>query len=234
MTSNPLADRRFGAILFDLDQTLLDSLDSLIAAWTTWAIEYNVTAEQFAGTHGLSSEALVQLLLPPDLVDGAFARINDLELAVVDQVSARPGAVELVSSLPAQRWAIATSCTRATMDARIDAAGLPRPSVLVCADDVTHAKPAPDLFLEAARRLGVPPEDCVVVEDAPNGIEAARAAGCAVIAVTSSTPRDGLTADLVVDSLEELVLDTTDAGIAISHSAGGRSGRQGDLGRLSR
>jgi len=142
--------------------------------------------------------------LPPARVAQGLARIAELELADVHDITILPGAVELLRALPADRVAIVTSATRALATARIMAAGLPAPAAVVTFDDVTNGKPDPEPFLTGAARLGVDPSRCLVVEDAPAGIAAARAAGCATLAVTTTSTRAQLPADLVVDSLAEV------------------------------
>ena len=101
-----------------------------------------------------------------------------------------PGAVEALSALRDAKNAIATSCTIPLAKARIEAAELVPPSVLVTADDVQRGKPAPDPYLEAAARLGVDPGRCLVVEDAPAGLASAREAGCPTLAVVTTTPEE--------------------------------------------
>jgi sugar-phosphatase len=95
------------------------------------------------------------------------------------------GARALLSSIPANRWAIVTSADEVLARNRIRAAGLPMPSVLVTADDVVDGKPSPDGYLLAAQRLGVAAKDCLIFEDAPAGVAAGTAAGARVIAVAS-------------------------------------------------
>ncbi len=96
--------------------------------------------------------------------------------------------------------------------ARLAAAGYDQPDVFVTVDDVVHGKPDPEPFLLAATRLGVDPSRCLVVEDAPAGIAAARAAGCAVIALTGTTADEELHADLVVDGLDAVGLEIMASG----------------------
>jgi sugar-phosphatase len=126
-----------------------------------------------------------------------------------------PGAAEALASLVGSKNAIATSCTAPLARARIAAAQLVPPSILVTADDVARGKPAPDPFLEAARRLEVDPTRCLVVEDAPKGLEAAHAAGCFTLAVATTTPRDQLDADAIVDDLSHVRFDATPAGMLV-------------------
>lgn len=197
-----LADRSFGGVIFDLDGTLVDSIPAMVRSWTTWAIEYGVTAEQLQGFHGVPAEGVVATLLAPDQVGPALRRISELEEADVDGVVPLPGARAALEALAAGHAAIiATSCHRRLAEARIGAAGLRPPEVLVTVDDVARGKPAPDPFLLAADRLGIAATDCLVVEDAAKGVQAARAAGCAVLAVLVTTPAEELPADAVVTDL---------------------------------
>ena len=196
-----LTDQVFDAVLFDMDGTLIDSTPAVRRAWAVWGEEQGLAAEDLLGHHGMPSAQVVAKLLPAERRAAATDRINALELTDVHDIVVLPGAAEALSALRDARNAIATSCTVPLARARIGAAGLQPPSVLVTVDDVAHGKPAPDPFLEAARRLGVPPERCLVVEDAPMGLEAARAAGCFTLAVTTTTPPDELDADAVVPDL---------------------------------
>jgi sugar-phosphatase len=116
-------------------------------------------------------------------------------------LAAIEGAVELLKTLPQGAWAVATSGPKAGAVERLRRAGLPIPPVLVGAEDVIHGKPSPDVYLEAARRLGIAPADCVVVEDAPAGIKAGRAAGMRVIALTTTHPLEELSAEACAESL---------------------------------
>src|SRR4029079_6494014 len=97
--------------------------------------------------------------------------------------------------------AVATSGPRVVATGRLQQAGLPVPSVLICAEEVVHGKPSPDVDLMAPRALAVSPRECIVIEDAPAGIAAARAAGMNVIAVTTTHPRSELSADACATSL---------------------------------
>ena len=119
------------------------------------------------------------------------------------------GAIQLVRSLPEGRWAVATSGTREIAATRLAYAGLPMPAVLVTADDVERGKPDPEAYMLAAERLGMPPERCIVIEDAPTGIAAALAAGMRVVAVATTFPRDELgEATVVVRRLSDIRVST--------------------------
>lgn len=208
-----LAELDFDAVIFDMDGTLIDSTPAVARAWTTWAIEHGVTAEQLAGQHGIPSAGVIRKLLPEDRHEAAIDRINELELDDVHDIVVLPGAVDALAALATARNAIATSCTMPLARARIAAAELVPPSVLVTADQVAHGKPAPDPFLLAAERLGVAPERCLVVEDAPAGLAAAEAAGCYRLAVITTTPAEELVADGVVRNLGDVEFSVGEDGL---------------------
>jgi mannitol-1-/sugar-/sorbitol-6-phosphatase len=210
-----LADRAFEAVLFDMDGTLIDSTPAVIRSWARWAAEHDVPPLQLAGWHGVPSANVVRGVLSPDRQEAAIARIQEIEIADLDGIVVLPGAAEALDVLRNVKTAIATSCTMPLARARIAASQLTPPSVLVTADDVARGKPAPDPYLEAARRLGVDPTSCLVVEDAPAGLESARVAGCATLAVVTTTAPEDLIADAVVKDLSEVRFDVTPARIQV-------------------
>jgi sugar-phosphatase len=186
MTASTLSGRSFAALLFDMDGTLLNSIAAAERVWTAWAERHGLDVAAFLPTiHGMRGiETIARLALPGvDPVAEAQAVLEG-ELADVDGVVAIDGAAAFLAALPTDRWAIVTSAPRPLALRRLAAAGLPTPAVLVTAEDVAHGKPAPDCFLLAAERLGQRIEDCLVFEDAPAGIQAAEAAGAAVVVVT--------------------------------------------------
>lgn len=204
-----LVDAVFEAIIFDMDGTLVDSSAAVVRSWTTWALEYGVTAEQLDGWDGVPAAAIVRAVLPTEQWQPAIQRINELEIADVDEIVVLPGAREALAALietsgSAGRAAIATSSSLDLARARLGAAGLTPPSVLVTVDDVRHGKPAPDPYLLAAERLGHAPQRCLVVEDAPQGLASAQAAGCRTLAVVTTNPADALRADAVVPDLSSV------------------------------
>ncbi|MBG6213433.1 MAG: HAD-IA family hydrolase [Cryobacterium sp.] len=121
----------------------------------------------------------------------------------------------LLNSLPEGRRAIVTSCARPLAVARLAASALLAPRVIVALDDTPCGKPNPEPFLAGAARLGVDPSRCLVIEDAPAGLEAGRAAGCTTIGVAGTYPAVELDADLIVPGLDHLVLEVTVDGLIV-------------------
>ena len=201
-----LEGRTFAAVLFDMDGTLIDSIPTVIRSWMRWAQEEGVDPHDLAGFHGVPARGVISALLPPDRVDSAFERIEAIEIADTEGITVLPGTLDALAVLTGDPdlCAIATSCTRPLADVRLVATDLPAPRVVVTASDVAQGKPHPDPFLLAAARLGVDPADCLVVEDAPGGLEAARAAGCSTLAVTTTTDAADLLADAVVGTLADV------------------------------
>lgn len=213
-----LAGRRFAAVLFDMDGTLIDSTPVVTRSWHRWAAEEDVDPARLAGMHGVPAAGIISRLLPQDRWLAATDRINAMELADTDGIRVLPGAAQALAALPAGRAAIATSCTRALARARIAATHLAAPAEVVTADDTQRGKPAPDPYLLAARRLGTDPADCLVVEDAPSGIAAARAAGCATLAVATTHPVPELLEagpDAVVVDLSGVELSASGDGVRL-------------------
>lgn len=178
----------FAAFLFDMDGTVVDSIASANRVWRRWAGSHGLDPETVLRTmHGVRAIETVRRLNVPGMDPEHEANLLTLaEIDDVEGVVAIKGAKAFLHSLPVERWAIVTSAPRVLAIRRLEAAGLPRPRVLVTADDVVRGKPAPDCFLLAARSLGVAASDCLVWEDAPAGIGAAEAAGAAVIVVSAS------------------------------------------------
>lgn len=197
--------RRFEckAILFDLDGVLVDSTGYIEQQWRRWAISMGLSPEPFLRVcHGRRALETIRLAAPHLDAEAEVAAFqpdddgwSDLSLAPVE------GAEALLQQLPVGSWAVATSGTRLVARDRLKRAGLPVPGVLVCAEDVLHGKPSPDVYLLAAAELGVDPADCVVIEDAPAGVEAARAAGMRVVALTTTHRIEELSADACTASL---------------------------------
>ena len=213
---NPLFGQRFEAVLFDLDGVLVDSTASVTRSWSRWAVEYGVSAQALQENHGQPAQALVERLLGAEQVAAGLARIEDIEIEDAASVAAIPGAHEAFGGLPEHRRAVVTSGTPPIATARLRTAGFPLPATLVTADDVPRGKPDPAPYLLAAERLGLPPERCLAVEDAPAGIASARAAGCQVLAVTGTAAAEELAAAvLTVDGLDRVTVHVDDEGVRL-------------------
>jgi len=206
------------AILFDIDGTLVDSTPAVERSWRTWAARRDMDADAILQIcHGRRSEDTIRSLLPPGDVAGAVREIEALELADLGDVVALPGTVALVNRLPADRWAAVTSGPRNLMRARLAAAGLPVPEVLISAEDVRDGKPDPEGYLLAASALGFDAARSLVIEDAPAGIDAGRAAGAAVLAVTTSHPAAELgAADAVIADLRACAVEVRTDGLRVT------------------
>ncbi|MET0414600.1 MAG: HAD-IA family hydrolase [Actinoplanes sp.] len=191
------------AILFDMDGTLVDSDGAVERAWLTWATDYGVDGRAAIRlAHGSPSESTVRKLLPhldEPAVLAAATRQLELQYDDLADVVPTPGAHDLVAALDARGlpWAVVTSADARLAKARLDAAGIVAP-VLVTTDDIPAGKPDPAGYLKAAKMLGVAPANCLVVEDAEVGLEAARAAGAYTAALR------GLDGDLRLASLADL------------------------------
>ena len=194
------------AILFDLDGVLVDSTASVARFWALWAAEHNVSPEEAVRVaHGRRTLETIRLLAPHLDAEAETVRLERREANDTDGVGRVHGALELLSTLPAQRWAVVTSGTRYLATRRLATNGLPAPAVFVTADEVTLGKPHPEPYLKGAELLGLSPQDCLVFEDAPAGIEAARAAGMSAIGVATTYPAAELTlAHAVVRDLSQV------------------------------
>lgn len=176
-------------ILFDLDGVLVDSTPAVARVWRGWALEHGFDPEEVVrAAHGRPSLATIREYLPGANHEAENREVERRELADLDGVVALPGAVELLRALAPECWAIVTSCTRTLAEVRIHASGAPRPRFLVSSDDVRNGKPSPEPYLHAAELLCVPARRCVVVEDAPAGVRAGKAAGCRVVALGTTMP----------------------------------------------
>jgi len=178
---------RCDAVLFDLDGVLVNSTECVERHWRRWAVEHLLDLDEIMRVaHGRPTVETIRLVAPHVPAEEEAARLNAAEAFDTDGVAAVEGAAQLVRVLPEDAWAIVTSGTRDTARTRLRHTGMPMPSVLITADDVKRGKPNPEAYLLAAARLDVGPETCVVIEDAPAGIRAARAAGMRVIAVATT------------------------------------------------
>lgn len=197
------------AILFDLDGVLVDSAECVEGHWRRWAAKHSLEVDQILEiAHGRRTAETIKQVAPHLDAAAEAAELAQLEETDTRGVYEVEGARDLLHSLPRDAWAIATSGNAVTAVTRIDHTGLPRPNVLVTADDVLEGKPHPEPYLRAAETLDVTPNDCVVVEDTPAGVESARSAGMRVVAVGSTHERGALqAAQMIVDRLQDLVVE---------------------------
>ena len=193
------------ALLFDLDGVLADTTALVEATWAEWAESRGLDAGLAAQVHGRPTEEIIGEVAP-ELEPTEEARaIESTQEGQIPTVSPVEGALELSASLPAGSWAVVTSGTRAQAAARLAAIGLQPPAIVITSEDVAAGKPDPEPYLNAAARLGVTPEECIVFEDAPAGIESGRSAGMTTIGVTTTMGPDRLVAaDHVVASLRQI------------------------------
>jgi mannitol-1-/sugar-/sorbitol-6-phosphatase len=179
------------AVLVDLDGTLVDSAGPVRRVWEAFASRHGLdggAVHRFA--QGRPSRETIRQLAPHSDHDAEAAAVEYAEVHDTRGVVALPGAAQLLASN--RSLAIVTSCSRALAEARLRAAGLPIPRVLISSDGLERGKPDPECFLIAARRLSANPNRCVVLEDAPAGVLAGRAAGATVIALRTTHTDDEL------------------------------------------
>ena len=200
------------AILFDLDGVLVDSTRSVERHWKIWAAEHNLDFQQLlAVAHGRRASETIRLVAPHLDSEAEVQRIEHREAEDIEGVQVMPGARELVQSIPQGHWGIVTSGTLHLAASRLRLAQIPIPAVLVTAESVQEGKPHPAPYLMGAQMLGFSPKDCVVIEDAPAGIESARAAGATVIGLANTYPAEELkAANGVIHSLEQLLVQCLD------------------------
>lgn len=194
------------AILFDMDGVLISSIESVVRCWRRWAEIYNVPdAESYEVPHGTRAIDIVKLLRPDIDPQEGLQVIEDMEMEDTADMKVLPGVRTLLESLPPERWAIVTSATRRLLLGRLEAAQLPVPTRVISGDMVERGKPDPEPYRRGAALLGLRPEECIVVEDAPSGVGAGVAANCRVLAVLGTHSTEQLhEANWVVASLEDL------------------------------
>lgn len=207
---------RCSAILFDLDGTLIDSAKPSEAIWRKWAAERRVDVDAILAIHhGRRPQETIRAIAPHLDADAEASFIQVSNAKALDGVDAYPGVSDVLARLPLERYAIVTSARRAVAVNRLSALGLWREPVLIGAEDVSRGKPHPEGYLRAAERLGFPAEECVVIEDAPAGVEAALAAGMRVVAVLTTHRRERLAAHWHIPGLGALRVRTDPEGLEL-------------------
>jgi sugar-phosphatase len=213
----PLGGKTFAAFLFDMDGTILSSIEAAERVWSAWAVRHGLDVATFIpkmhGRRALDT-VLAQNLTgidPQAEADGILqAEMEDLE-----GVSAIAGAAAFLAALPPHRWAIVTSATRDLAEVRLKAAGLVAPDTFVTASDIERGKPEPDGYLLAAKRLGVAIEDCLVFEDAAAGILAGERSGASVLVIRATQNPKLDTPHAAVDDYANLAPVSENGGIVI-------------------
>jgi len=197
---------RCAAILFDLDGVLVDSTRSVERQWRIWAGEQGLDGDKVMTVgHGVRAVEVIRTVAPHLDAEAEVRKLEAREAADHDGVAVMPGAAELVRAIPDGRWCVVTSGTRRLASARLRLAGIPAPKVLITADDVVNGKPHPEPYLKGAELLGVNAAECLVIEDAPAGIQSAHAGRMKVIALSSTYPASALSkADAVVQKLKQI------------------------------
>ncbi|CAI1516187.1 sugar phosphatase [Serratia fonticola] len=208
--------------LFDLDGTLVDSLPVVERAWTQWAERHGISPQQVLDfIHGKQAITSLRHFMPNATeaeLQHEFTLLEQVEAEDTDGVRALPGALALLEQINALGipWAIVTSGSVPVANARRLAGGVPLPEVFITSERVKQGKPQPDAYLLGAQGLGLAPQDCVVVEDAPAGILSGLAAGCQVIAVNAPADSPKLDqVDLILSSLEQLKIAKSEQGVVI-------------------
>ena len=193
-------------LLFDLDGTLVDSRAVVERQWRVLCDRLGLDFAELLGVlHGVRSSDVIRAFAPGCDVEAEAAALDAAEEKDREGLVVVQGGPELLARLPAGSWGVVTSGHRALADGRLRSVGLPVPEVMVCGDEVTAGRPDPEGYLAAARLLGVLPAACVVVEDAPAGVQAGLAAGMRVIGITTTHAAAALAgASAVIDDLRAL------------------------------
>jgi len=201
-------NRAFGAFLFDMDGTVLNSIAAAERIWSAWAVRHGVNVETFLPTiHGVRAiDTITRLNLPGVDAEAQAAFITKAEIEDVEGIVEIPGAAAFLKSLPADRWAMVTSAPRDLALRRMAAAGIPEPVVMITAEDVSAGKPDPAGYRLAAKRLGLEPTDCLIFEDATVGILAAEAAGAPLMIITTTHQHPLETAHATIASYRDIAL----------------------------
>lgn len=208
-------------LLFDLDGVLIDSTPAVVRHWQLFAREHELDETSvLARVHGRRTiDSVRELLAGRDesVIDDAANRHDERELADTDDIVPLPGAARLLAALEPSSWAVVTSAPDELARARLSAARLPWPDVLVSGEDVAAGKPDPEGYRRAAELLDAPSQRCIVFEDAPAGITAGRAAGASIVALaTTHSPAELRAAagwlEHIVPDLSHVSIESVDDG----------------------
>lgn len=191
------------AVLFDMDGVLVDSRAVVKRTWRRWCERTGMDETAvLSASHGRRTMDTLREVAPRLDRETEAEWLEEAELSDRDGIVAIAGAQALTSGVPNSRWAVVTSAGRELALRRLDWTDLPVPRSLVAAEDVSRGKPSPEGYLRAADDLGVDPPSCIVIEDSPAGIEAARAAGARVLGLTTThDPSELQVAELLLPDL---------------------------------
>jgi beta-phosphoglucomutase family hydrolase len=208
-----MTDNHNRAVIWDLDGTLIDSAEYHWQAWqAVMAVEtITITYDEYVADFGKRNDEILRGRVNASLSDAEIARISLAKeegyrhLVRTKGLELLPGAAHWLARLQADGWrqALGTSAPRGNIDAVFAALDIKKHfDAVMSSEEVRAGKPAPDVFLAAAEKLGIAPADCLVIEDAPAGIEAARRAGMKSIGVLTTHP--ALDADWVFATLDRI------------------------------
>ena len=206
------------AILFDLDGVLCDSTKAVDREWREWAARKGVDGDAvMAIAHGVRTIEVIRRVAPHLDAEAEAAAIENHEAFDQRGVTVMPGAVELVKSIPVERWGVVTSGSRLLAEHRLPHCGVPMPRVLVTSDDVVNGKPHPEPYLKGAAGLGFEAAECLVIEDAPAGIQSAKAGRMKVVGIASTYAASKLkAADWVIRSFQELSVEVGEGRLRVT------------------
>lgn len=208
------SDHRMG-VIFDLDGVLVDTGWAHKQSWYDLAEKegFSMTDEFFYSTFGMQNYMIIPMLLSREAALDEVNRLSNWKeqryrQIIAEKLAPAEGAKSLLDDLKSGNFllAVGSSAPRTNLDLVLERTGLQDYfDAYVSGEEVTNGKPAPDTFLKAAQKLTLGADQCVVVEDAVQGVEAGKAAGMPVVAVTTTRSRADLhKADIIVDSLTEL------------------------------
>jgi sugar-phosphatase len=209
-----VTQKSYAALLFDMDGTLLSSIEAAERVWGSWAERHGLDVANFLPTiHGVRAEDTIRKQNIPDInIDAEVQWVTEAEFNDVGGIIPIDGIAAFLQSLPVDRWAIVTSASLDLATRRLKAAGIATPDVVVTAEDVAKGKPYPDPFLLAAEKLGVSATDCLVFEDAPAGIQAAEAAGADVMVIKATHQHPMETPHSSIDDYASITIGLDSAG----------------------
>lgn len=175
------------AILFDVDGTLVNSEACVNNIWQKWAAKYHIDpSEVLLVAHGRTIMETLQIVAPHLASEKHVLEVQDIAVSELKYVKEVSGAKSFLQQIPSDYWAVVTSGAKRVSQSSMINAGLPIPDVLIAAEDVTCGKPSPEPYLKAAKQLNLLPEECLIFEDSPSGIESGIASGAKVITLTTT------------------------------------------------